>query len=108
MKRAGGSPKAERIWRPQPAITASVRFTPTSAAALSKFLDRQTWLARTPNQTLNMVFESLEPPDPLEPNWDTRATVRQMRSDLDDMKRRLVTFELGLDDLERKVDAHGP
>jgi hypothetical protein len=53
---------------------------------------------------MNMAFESLAV---IEPDPDTRAMIRQMRGDLDDMKRRLVTAELGLDDLERKVDRHG-
>ncbi len=108
MTGAGGAPMTERIWRPQSKATATIRFTARSAAALNRWLDRQTWRARTLNQTLNKVFESLDPPDPLEPNGNTRVTVRQMRRDLDDMKRRLVTLEIGLDDLERKADAHGP
>jgi hypothetical protein len=53
---------------------------------------------------MNMAFESLAV---IEPDPDTRAMIRQMRGDLDDMKRRLVAAELGLDDLERKVDRHG-
>jgi hypothetical protein len=95
---------ARRIWRPEPQTSASVRFTIRSASALSAWLDRQSQLAHTANQAMNMAFESLAV---IEPDPDTRAMIRQMRGDLDDMKRRLVTAELGLDDLERKVDRHG-
>lgn len=95
---------AKRIWRPEPQTSASVRFTIRSASALSAWLDRQSQMAHTANQAMNMAFESLAV---IEPDPDTRAMIRQMRGDLDDMKRRLVAAELGLDDLERKVDRHG-
>lgn len=95
---------AKRIWRPEPQTSASVRFTIRSASALSAWLDQQSQMAHTANQAMNMAFESLAV---IEPDPDTRAMIRQMRGDLDDMKRRLVAAELGLDDLERKVDRHG-
>jgi hypothetical protein len=107
MKATKDSLIAKRIWRPEPQTSASVRFTIRSASALSAWLDRQSQLAHTANQAMNMAFESLAVVEP-DRDPDTRAMIRQMRGDLDDMKRRLVIAELGLDDLERKVDRHGP
>ncbi|SIR29513.1 MULTISPECIES: hypothetical protein [Acidiphilium] len=106
MTRASDRLTAERIWRPQAQTSASVRFTTRSAEALSRWLDRQSQPAHNANQALNMAFESLDPVV-TDMVTDTRATIRQLRSDLDDMKRRLVAAEIGLDELERKVGDHG-